>query len=67
MCVSTHVHSLLWGADVLVTKVPCVYEATETVFQPCPHPNALTRATAIVKVLPHLYMYSRELKESSTK
>ena len=50
-------HSLLWCADVLVAEVSSVYESTEPVLQSRPHTNTLTRAAAIVKVLPNLHMH----------
>ena len=51
-------YSLLWCADVLITEVSCVYESTKAILQPRPHPYALSRAAAIVKVLPNLHMHA---------
>ena len=53
----THMHSLLRCADMLVAEISSVYESTEPILQPRPHTNTLTRAAAIIKVLPHLHMY----------
>ena len=51
---ATHMDSLLRSADVFVTEVSGVDEATESILKTCPHSNALTGTAAIIKVLPHL-------------
>lgn len=51
----THVHPLLWCMHKLVTDVLGKDEPTESALQSGPYPDTLTRTTAIVKVLPHLW------------
>ena len=50
----THVHSLLWCVHRLVTDVLGEDEPAQTILEPRPHPNTLTRTTTIIKVLPYL-------------
>lgn len=51
----THVHPLLRSMHKLVTDVLGKDEPTESALQSGPYPDTLTRTTAIVKVLPHLW------------
>lgn len=56
--------SLLGGADVFVAEIPGVDESSEPVLQSCPHTNPLTRAAAVIKMLPHLKVHTRYIKHT---
>ena len=57
----SHINSFLWCTDGLITQVFGQYEARQSILQPGPHPNALSRTATLINMIPHL----RAIKTSS--